>query len=93
METIFLGNKGGNHMVMKVIKHSHVLPGSDVNILANLAQSVHLPPIPETYAMIDELSCVCTKQIAKDILAFNIKNPAAKAFLDWVDSLDEHCRA
>lgn len=74
---------------MKVIKHSHSLPGRDASILADLAQSAHLPPIPETYAMIDELSCICTKQIARDILAFNVKNPAAKAFLDWVDTLDK----
>lgn len=75
---------------MKVINHSHILPGEDASILAHLAQAAYLPANAETYALIDELSCSCTKQMARDILAHNIKNPAAKAFLDWVDSLDGH---
>lgn len=74
---------------MKVIKHSHILPGSDASILACLAQSAASLTDVETQAMIEELSCSCTQQMARDILARNINNPAAKAFLDWVDTLSK----
>jgi len=72
---------------MKVIKHSHILPGEDASILACLAQSAHLSSNQETRAMIEDLSCQCTKQLARNIVAGNTKDPTAKAFLDWANSL------
>jgi hypothetical protein len=69
-------------------KPSRILPGSDASILAHLAQAAHLPVDQDTLTLIKGLSCPFTKQVAKDILAHNTKNPAAKAFLDWVETLE-----